>query len=250
MSKRTKTIHATAVASALALALAAPAAAFAVDTPPEVDPADVTNVVEAGGTADVEITGTVKATTITVSVPTRVSFYIDPGAEQDTALSDPSKNKYGQYLNPTNMTVTNLSAVDVYGYVPKVKSDYVTLTSGSDLEKPGGVAPAANGSTKDRIKVKVGLCDTTETLNLGTANNWLTESVADTPADRYYAFNKDEQGKLTAATANAGTGATVSTNGARTITIRGAVFQGGWSQNESFLIQPTIKIVTDPNLLK
>lgn len=246
-TKQKRPALAMALASALTLALAAPAAAFAADPmPPQVADADVKTVTTTGGTQETEITGTVKATTVSVTVPTKVAFYLDPGAAQGTTR-DASANKYGQYTNPTNITVTNRSAVDVYGYVSSVSSNDVTLVnSKADLKKPGGIAPgAANAS---QIGVMVGICDTTESMSLDTPGDWMTVAgVADTKDNRYYAFNKAKHGRLSAAQ-----GDVVSSHdgigGSYTMTIRGAVFQGGWSQDESFLIKPTIKIVTtDPS---
>ena len=237
-----------ALASILSLALCAPALAFAADAPTASDEGTVT---EPDGTKESVITGTVRATTITVTVPTQVAFYIDPGKDQSAALDGTfgaGHNEIGQYVNPTNFTITNRSAVDVYGYVSSVASPHVTLVNSGSLSKPGGVAPSV--ANKGDIKVMVGLGDATEAdMALGTPGNWLTESIADTKDGRYYAFNKTQHGKLAAATANAGSGGTVSDDGAATITIRGAVFQGGWSQHDTFLIKPTFKIVTDPAAL-
>lgn len=237
-----------ALASALALALCAPVSAFAADpVPPEAS--DDKTVTTTGGTQESKITGTVKATTITVTVPTQVAFYIDPGATRSTTANWATSKKIGQYTNPTNFTITNRSAVDVYGYVSKVASPHVTLVDNENaLEKPGGVAPGVDNKTS--IGVMVGICDTSVSdLALGTPGNWMTEDIADTKANRYFAFNKGSQGKLTAATEKAGSGATVSPGGACTMTVRGAVFDGGWTQNENFLITPTFKIVTDPATL-
>lgn len=246
-TKRVRPALAVALASALTVALAAPAAAFAADpTPPQVDAADVKTVTTTGGTQETEITGTVKATTVSVTVPTKVAFYLDPGAAQATT-KDASANKYGQYTNPTNITVTNRSAVDVYGYVSSVASNDVTLVDKkADLKKPGGIAPGA--ANANQIGVMVGICDTTESMSLDTTEDWMTVAgVDDTKDKRYYAFNKAKHGRLSAAQ-----GDVVSSHdgieGSYTMTIRGAVFQGGWSQDESFLIKPTIKIVTtDPS---
>lgn len=233
-----------ALASALALALCAPASAFAADPVPPEATTDKT-VTTSGGTQESQITGTVKATTITVTVPTQVAFYIDPGATQSTTANWASSKKIGQYTNPTNFTITNRSAVDVFGYVSKVASPHVKLVDDKTaLAKPGGVAPSAEN--KSRIGVMVGICGTSESLDFATKKDWLTESVADTAAARYFAFNEAGQGKLTAATDKAGSSATVSPGGAYTMTVRGAVFDGGWSQDENFLVTPTFKIVTDP----
>ena len=245
MSTKTKdnrSVRAVALASVLALVLCTPMAAFAVEVGSETDDAAATETLSSA------VTGTIKATTLCVTVPTKVSFYLDPGAEQGTTLSGtwPTDTKFGQYTNPSNLTITNHSAVDVYGYVPKVASSYVTLVdSTSGLAKPGGVSPLADGSNKSRIGVMVGICDTTESMSLETPGDWMTEGDNQT----YYAFNKNGHGRLAAASDSQGTvdNSRDEVKGEYTMTIRGAVFQGGWSQNESFLVQPVFKIVTtDP----
>lgn len=239
-----------ALASALTLALAAPVSAFAADAVPVVPEASIEQTVTAAnGEKEVAITGTVKATTVSVTVPTQVAFYIDPGATQGTTKSA-TENKYGQFTNPTNLTITNHSAVDVYGYVCNVTSPHVTLASSTaGVKKPGGVAPSAG--RKADIGVMVGICDTnTASLDFGTSSNWLTESgVGDAKATRYYAFNKNHYGKLAAATDASGTvDDSREDKGSYTMTIRGAVFNGGWSQDENFLVTPKFKIVaTDPS---
>ncbi len=246
-TKQKRSALTVALASALTLALAVPATAFAVNpTPPEVANADFKEVTVSGGTQDTEITGTVKATTVSVTVPTKVAFYLDPGAPQST-VKDSSANKYGQYTNPTNITITNRSAVDVYGYVSSVASSDVTLVnSKSSLSKPGGVAPSSANAA--RIGVMVGICDTAESMSLDAPGDWMTVSgIVDTKDKRYYAFNKANHGRLSAAQ-NGVVGSHDGIQGSYTMTIRGAVFQGGWSQHESFLVRPTIKIVTtDPS---
>lgn len=245
--KKRRPARSLALASALALALAAPATAYAVDpVPPEVKDDELKTAASTGDTIETAVTGTVMATTVSVTVPTQVAFYIDPGATQGTS-KDATANKYGQFTNPTNLAITNHSAVDVYGYVSKVTSNEVTLVAKTgDLAKPGGVAPSAG--TKARIGVMVGMCDTTESMSLDAATDWMTESIADTsPSTRYYAFDKANHGRLSAAQ-----NGTVSEHdgikGSYTMTIRGAVFNGGWSQYEKFLVTPTFKIVTtDPS---
>lgn len=235
--KTGRSLHAAALASALVLALAALSA------------------VPADAAADVpkpSVAGTIKATTITMTVPTQVAVYIDPDAEQSTdATGWPDDVKIGQYTNPTNFVIANHSTVDVYGYVSEVTASGVTLTNDkSSLSKPGGVAPAPGNAA--RINVMMGLCGADETLNLdatdggyaGLNAGWLTvDGVGDQPNTRYYAFNKNEHGRLAAVQDGVEDPAS-----ACTITVRGAVFGSGWSRNESFLVTPVFTIkATDPS---
>lgn len=239
------------VALSLTLALAAPVAAFGAD-----DPTTSTEgkMESPGATTTHEIKGTVKATTLKVTVPTKVAFYIDPGATQGTTGSS---NKYGQFTNPTNYTITNRSAVDIYGYVSGVTAEGVTLTKKkTELSKPGGKAPGA--ANAGDIKVMMGLIgdDDATTLNLDAENGgytavnagWLTAAIGDAANTRYFAFNKANHGKL-AAGSNGAEDTTVRTDckGHYTMTVRGAVHNGGWAQDESFTVKPVFKVTTtDP----
>lgn len=246
---RLRRVGALALASALVLALGAPAAAFAADPePPAPDANTPLNVTQANGEQIATIKGTVKATTLKVSVPTQVSFYIDPGAAASTTPTNwPTNTKIGQFTSPSNFTVTNYSAVDVYGFVSSVTSDWVTLVNNDTLEKPGGVRPSADN--KGRIKVKIGLGDPTMNMNLATPGDWMTETgIDDADGKRYYAFNKAKKGLLASSadgtTAEDGTNRDDGAKGAYTVTIRGEVKSGGWSQDDNFLVKPVFKIVS------
>ena len=77
--KANRPMRAIALASALTLALCAPATAFAAD------PAtSVPGTATATDRPTSVITGTIHATTLKATVPTKVSFNIDPGAVQGT----------------------------------------------------------------------------------------------------------------------------------------------------------------------
>lgn len=256
--KRLKSI---ALAAVLATALCAPTAAYAADS--TLDGAtgygangtagaeDVTKpqVSAANGASTTSITGTIKATTLKVTVPTKVAFYVDPGEAAGTTVPGdwPAKTKIGQFTNPSNFTVKNYSAVDVYGYVSGVVCEDVTLVNSGSVEKPGGVAPSkANAS---RIKVMVGLTDKDAAMSFGTASDWMTTAVDDADGKRYFAFNKTNKGKLGASpdgtTADGYKMADgTAVPGSYTMTIRGQVKGGGWAENDSFLVKPTFKIVT------
>lgn len=229
--QKRRPVRAFAVASALALTLCAPVAAFAAD-PTAGTNADATATATPAST----ITGTIHATTLKATVPTVVAFDIDPGATQTAALTGTfgaSNKKIGQFTNPTNYTITNYSAVDVYGYVSSVTTTNATL-----INTKGDLAKAVGAPTTANTKVMVGLCGTADSyLDITKTDGWLMADIADTAAKRYYAFNKTTQGKL-AASANAPTAA----GGSATMTIRGAVLNGNWAENQSFQVKPVFKI--------
>lgn len=219
-----------ACALALGLALAVPATAFAADPAAET-PGDMSATAPSTST----ITGTIHATTLKATVPTKVSFNIDPGAAQGTA-ADGSTQKRGQYTSPTNYTITNYSAVDVYGYVSGVTVDGATLVNATgNLKKTPGAVGTSN------ISAMVGLSNQDSDMALTDTTDWLMSTVSD--SNKYYAFNKTTHGKLTAST-NAPTTA----GGTSTMYIYGAVKNGGWAENDSFSVKPVFKITaTDPS---
>lgn len=219
-----------ACALALGLTLAVPATAFAAD-PDAGTPGEAS----ATATPTSTITGTIHATTLKATVPTKVSFNIDPGATQGTAV-DGSTQKRGQYTSPTNYTLTNYSAVDVYGYVSGVTVEGATLVNAvGDLKKTPGSVGASN------ISAMVGLSDQDSDMALSDTTDWLMSTVSD--SSKYYAFNKTTHGKLTAST-----DAPTAAGGASTMYIYGAVKNGGWAENDSFSVKPVFKITaTDPS---
>lgn len=243
-------VRTVALTAALALALAAPASAFA--APDATDDGTVAKDSPKSST----ITGTINATTLSVTVPTKVAFDIDPGADQETTLNGSVPNKYGQFTNPADYTIKNLSAVDVYGYVSKVEVSNVTLTNAkADLAKPGGKAPSPANAAD--IKVMVGLTSNNDVtpLNLDATNGgypdvnagWLTSSIGDETTTRYFAFNKANHGQMAAAKDGVVDDSRADCKGQYTMTVRGAVYKGGWAQGENFTVTPTFKVMTsDP----
>lgn len=233
-SKRAKRLArpACAAAMAFALALAVPAAASA--TPAEVS--KNTELTGTSPTSTAKVTGTIHATTLKVQVPTDVAFHIDPGAAKGT---NGTGQKRGQFTSPTNYTVTNYSAVDVYAFVSGVSSDDATLVNvESGLQK----TPGKTG-TND-ISAMVGLSDADDMV-LGTSSHWLTPStVKDDKNNRYYPLKKSAHGLLTASTDTDQN----TPGGSATMMVYGAVKQGGWAEGDSFSFKPTFKIMTvDPS---
>ncbi len=158
-----------------------------------------------------------------------MSFNIDPGAAQGTTVSG-STQKRGQYTSPGNYTITNYSAVDVYGYVSGVTVEGATLVNTvAGLKKTSGAVGASN------VSAMVGLSNQDSDMALSDSADWLMSDISD--AKKYYAFNKTSKGKLAAST-NAPSVA----GGSSTMYIYGAVKNGGWAENDSFSVKPVFKI--------
>lgn len=217
-----KAVGAVALAVALSGVLAVPA--FAAD-------AETKEVIASGGTASTAITGTIKPTTLSVTVPTTVAFDVDPGATAGTTLEG---DKAGQFTGPSNFAIVNNSVVDVYAYVSSVAATDVNLTAKKDeVAAKAGANPA---------KIMVGVRDAAP-ASFDTETDWLTSPLA---ADaKYYAFNVGANGKLLAKDPADASG--TQTSNKATMHIFGQVPSTGWANGDKFTVTPTFTItVTDP----
>lgn len=204
-----KKLGACAIALATATALCAPAAAFAADG----------TVTAPGGTSSSTITGTIAATTLSVSVPTAAAFTIDPTVEATTVNSQLKSV-------PDNYTVTNASVVPVYAYISGC-----AVAKGADMTgTPTLVTATADLSTANAVMFAV-KDDTGKPTDFDTPTDWLT-----TTPGKYYPITAN--GKLAAKNDTATDEATMKFYGQTTT---------GWTNGDTFTITPTFTIaVTDP----
>ncbi len=205
---------------ACALALATAAAICVPGTALADSVAAGSKTLEAAGTSDSLITGTITATKLSVSVPTTAAFTIDPTIE----ATDPSTQLTDL---PTNYTVTNASAVPVYAYI----SDCTIAKAGTTAGNPTLVNKTADLATDYAVMFAV---KDSAPANFDTPGDWLTG------AGTYYAFNAATHGKLAAKSAadkasDASNVATMSFYGQTTT---------GWSNGDTFTITPTFTIAT------
>lgn len=250
-----------ALSLAVASAICVPTAAFAanawdpavsLDTPPE-------NVTSADTGANTTLKGVIKPTTLSVSVPTAVTFSVDPG-ETPSFTGAPTSTTVGQFVSPSNYTITNKSRVPIYAAVTAV-----TTGSGSGLKAVSltGDPSALTAGTETNPAVMVGLNDkgnsdgTTGTLlsldysaaTPTATGTWLNTSIA--PGSPYYAFHQDDAttpnktvlGKLAAGKSSTGADVTDGTN-STTMYVYGAVKGEGWNANDAFTVTPTFTIKT------
>lgn len=225
-----KKAAAIALAFATTAALCVPATALAADPDPTAGTPE--NVIAADGTKSSVITGTIKPTTLKVSVPTVVSFDVDPGATPSYYAAN-SDGVSGQFKSPSNFTITNYSVVDVYGYVSGVAAAGCTLSQAG----PTAGVRAADGAAWDTLPaVQIVASD-------AAPGTW------DAPADwfdtvktkQFYAFNSGSHGKLAASADGTAEG------GKATMYMLGRVTQGGWKAGDTFTVTPTFTIKTaDP----
>lgn len=205
-----KKLGACAIALATATALCAPMAAFAAD-------ATITPGKGAGDTDSV-ITGTIAATTLSVSVPTAAAFTIDPTKAADNVSSQLTDV-------PTNYTVTNASVVPVYAYISACGIAKAGTTAGT----PTLVTAVDNLTTANSVMFAVKDA-TSAPEDFTKPADWLT-----TTADKYYPITAN--GKLAAK------------NGAATMSFYGQTTTG-WTNGDSFTVTPKFTITaTDPTTL-
>lgn len=215
-------IGACALALATAAAICVPGTALAA-APTVTDPENP-NVVASDGTQSSELTGTINATTISVSVPTKATFNVDPTVTAGVAADADNAHLHGQFESPANYQIVNGSKVPVYAYISKVE----TPTSGTvaDLvltKKTGEVS----GHTIQFAVVGAG----GPTLALDNEAGWLA-----TGTTQYYAFNAAEKGKIAAG----------DSGNTAAMDFYGAVSEvaGVWAQSDTFVVQPTFTITT------
>ena len=228
-----KKAAAIALALATTAALSAPATALAADSDPTAGtPAEIASSATGSNSASSAITGTIKPTTLKVSVPTVVSFDVDPG--KDAAVATPDANKVsGQFRSPSNFTVTNYSVVDVYGYVSGVTATGATL---SQTGATAGAHAADGTAWTTEPAVQIVASDTAPT-NFSTAADWFDTAKT----KKLYAFNEADKGKLAASADGTTAG------GEATMYLFGQVAKTGWKANDTFTVTPTFTIaVTDP----
>lgn len=243
--KKTK-IGALALSMALASAICVPATAFADYAGSEQATQDGTgtSVADSGTIAldgtETTLTGKIKATTLSVSIPTTVAFNVDPGANQavtDAAAGDTTpatSNKHGQFTSPTNYKVSNLSQVKVYAYISGVTATPAgapgTTTVTPDLVSaaPDYTQPGSH----DKIMIGIKSVNN-KPADFGTSTDWLTTSTTN-----YYPFNKDNKGEINAS-AN---GSTAVESDA--MMIYGQVDQAGWTDGDTFQIKPTFTVTS------
>lgn len=248
-------VGALALSVALASAICVPTVAFAAEewdpgvtygTPPE----NVTS--PDGGGADTVLTGVIKPTTLSVSVPTAVTFSVDPGADP-SFTGAPTGATIGQFGSPSNYTITNKSRVPIYAAVTGVATNGCTLdTALANLEAGTATDPKVMVALNDHGN-NDGAGSTLLSIDAAgstqSASGWLTGGIdADNP---YYAFHQDDattptsitNGMLAAGKTSAGADVTDGTNSA-SMYVYGAVKGEGWDTGDKFTVTPTFTIKT------
>lgn len=217
-----KKAAAIALAFATTAALCVPATAFAADATFEGGTIESTTA----NTKDSVITGTITATKLSVSVPTKAAFTIDPTI---TATADAAGTTAQLTNKPTNYKVTNDSAVPVYAYISKCTIAKAGATTGTPT-----LVTATSGLTTDNAVMFAVKDDTSKPKDFATAADWLTAGST----LKYYPITGN--GKLAAK------GPSDTNGGSATMSFYGQTTTG-WATGDSFTVQPTFTVsTTDP----
>lgn len=211
------------VASALcvpAMAIAAPV------TDATLDASTTNGAVTAAGDSQSILTGKIKVTTLSVSVPTAATFNIDPSIAATDAGT--------QFTSPTNYKITNSSVVPVWAQITNVA--VAGSSTGSGVVALTATEASVSGTTM-MFAVSDSIDPATD-LAFNEVSNWLT--AGDLSSAPYSAFNKAGGGKLAAndGALNGDDEATMYFYGKMDNTY------SGWADGDSFTITPTFTIAT------
>lgn len=242
-------VGALALSVALASAICVPTVAFAAEWDPAVT-GTPTEVTEPEGTTgpSTELTGVIKPTTLSVSVPTAVTFSVDPGADP-SFTGAPTSEVIGQFGNPSNYTITNKSRVPIYAAVTSVAATDCTLTDAfANLEAGTVTNPKVMVALNDHANSD-GAGNTLLSVDATTpmqSSGWLADGTTSAP---YFAFHQNDagtdvaDGRLAAGVTSAGVDVTDDTNKA-SMYVYGAVKGEGWNTGDKFTVTPTFTIKT------
>lgn len=241
--KKTK-IGALALSVALVSAICVPATAFADYAGSEQATQDSTgtsladNATIALDGTETTLTGTIKATTLSVSIPTTVAFNVDPGATPavtDAAAGDTTpgtSNKHGQFTSPSNYKVKNLSRVKVYAYISQVTATTAGTPGTTVTPTLKDTVPTYTAANRDEMMI--GIKSVAEKpADFATPANWLT-----TATTAYYPFNATNKGEILASTDG------VAAVESDAMMIYGQVNPAGWTDGDTFQIKPTFTVTS------
>lgn len=199
------------------------------------------------GTMDMTIEGTIKATQISVTVPLKAAFDVDPG-KSGSAADAPSTSdiQAGIITNASNYKITNNSATPVWVYISgiatKAGSD-VDATLGKNIALVDTVTALKNTTDSNNVMIAIKKADQFTASGLPKLNAvegagkkfWLTTSLS----DNYY-MDADEtnttatKGKLEAS-GSAGNSMTLNVY---------ALTMGTWQDGNKFAVTPTFTVST------
>lgn len=195
---------------AMMLTLGASVSALAAENPGSVE--NNGKIESLSGSATAKLEGTIKATNLVVTVPSKIPFFIDPTVDASPSDTD---NVTAQITAPEDdIKITNNSVVPVYAKISKVEATTVSLVNNKE-------GLSGNQTAMLGIKSTGTITDFTKTTD------WLTTSTTD-----YYLSS--DNGKIEAS------------GGDLTLEVCGQA-GAGWAADDTFTVTTTIVVsVKDP----
>ena len=242
-----KTKKMAALALTIAMAAGGMTSAYAAGATGETS-VEASKDVKSVGDTNMLLTGTIKVTTLSVTIPTTVSFNVDMTKVPASAASDKTVNVQVEQPADTVYKITNNSASSVWVYVTVVTPEanggslpVLTNTYADVKTKDNNMQFAIKDSAEN--SPKAGAYDGTtkpEPDEIGAPGYWMTTAISST--DKYY-LNSTTKGELIAkdlaVDAKAG-------KNEMPLTIY-AFTRKGWKAGDKFNVTPVFTVsVTDP----
>ncbi len=241
-----KTKKMAALALTIAMAAGGMTSAYAAGATGETS-VEASKDVKSVGDTNMLLTGTIKVTTLSVTIPTTVSFNVDMTKVPASGASDKTVNVQVEQPADTVYKITNNSASSVWVYVTGVTPEanggslpVLTNTYADVKTKDNNMLFAIKDSAEASPAAGTYSDPATEPNEIGTAAYWMTSAISST--DKYY-LNSTTKGELIAkdlaVDAKAG-------KNEMPLTIY-AFTRKGWKAGDKFNVTPVFTVsVTDP----
>lgn len=243
--KINKKLGALAASSLLACTLAVPTLAFAADNEklnetyttegdtPNMAQKDNTNDYADGalsGDTNTDVTGTIKATNVKITVPTKSAFNLNPWV--DAAKTD------AQIENPTNFELSNYSPFPVFAKVSKVA---VAAPTSATVTAVNLVA-STDALTKNGDVLLALSSESAAPTDYTTANGFKAMTAGQ---DQSYFTDAAATGKIEKGTGEKEADGSFKTPSKMTMKFYGQAFddgENGWQAGDSFVLTPTFTV--------
>ena len=242
-----KTKKAAALALTIAMAAGGMTSAYAAGATGETS-VEASKDVKSAGDTNMLLTGTIKVTTLSVTIPTTVSFNVDMTQVPASGASDKTVNVQVEQPGDDVYKITNNSASSVWVYVTAVtpaanstNAPILTNTYADVKEKDYNMLFAIKDSGEPAPAAAVYNDPATEPETIGTTGYWMTTDINN--ADKKYYLNSGTKGELIAADLAKGDKAG---DNEMPLTIY-AFTRKGWKAGDKFNVTPVFTVsVTDP----
>ena len=185
-----KTKKMAALALTIAMAAGGMTSAYAAGATGETS-VEASKDVKSAGDTSMLLTGTIKVTTLSVTIPTTVSFNVDMTKVPASGASDKTVNVQVEQPADTVYKITNNSASSVWVYVTGVTPEanggslpVLTNTYADVKTKDNNMLFAIKDSAEASPAAGTYSDPATEPNEIGTAAYWMTSAISST--DKYY----------------------------------------------------------------